>query len=46
MLYYDRVDFSEVTDGHKTSASNRWGICHYYYFFNCGFKTQTIYFDI
>ena len=40
MLYFVRVDFSEVIDGHKTNASNRCDICHYYYFFNCSFKIQ------
>ena len=40
MLYYDRIDCSEGIDINKTSASKEYGICHYQYFLNKGFKFQ------
>ena len=33
MLYYDRIDVSEGTDGDKTNESKECYICHYWYFF-------------
>ena len=33
MLYYDRIDVSEGTDGDKTNESKECYICHYCYFF-------------
>ena len=32
MLYYDRIDISEIIDVIKTSASKDCDICHYWYF--------------
>ena len=29
MLYFDRIDVSQGTDGNKTSASKECDICHY-----------------
>ena len=29
MLYYDRIDVSEVIDVNKTSSSKDYDICHY-----------------
>ena len=40
MLYYDRIDVSEVTDIFKISESKECGICHYWYFLNKDFKFQ------
>ena len=31
MLYYDRIDESEVTDVNKTRDSKECDICHYWY---------------
>ena len=39
MLYYNRLDLSEVTDVAKSINSKRCLICHYL-FFNHGFKFQ------
>ena len=41
MLYFDRIDVSEVIDVNKTSASKKYNICHYWYFLNFSFKFQT-----
>ena len=38
MLYFDRIDVSEVTDVNKTNTSKECDICHYWYFLNKGFK--------
>ena len=40
MLYYDRIDVSEKVDVNKTNESKEHDICHYWYFFNKGFKFQ------
>ena len=40
MLYYDRIDVSEGIDINKTSSLKKCDICHYWYFFNKGFKFQ------
>ena len=40
MLYYDRIDFSEVTDVNKTNESKESDICNYWYFLDKGFKFQ------
>ena len=40
MLYFDRIDVSEVIDVNKTSTSNECDICHYWYFLNFSFKFQ------
>ena len=34
MLYFERIDVSEVIDANKTSASKESDICHYWYFLN------------
>ena len=34
MLYFERIDVSEVIDVNKTSASKESDICHYWYFLN------------
>ena len=34
MIYYDRIEVSEGTDVHKTSASKECDVCHYWYFLN------------
>ena len=31
MLEYDKIDISEGTDVHKTNASKKCDICHYWY---------------
>ena len=36
MLYFDRIDISEGTDGNKTSDQKS-DICYYKYFLNKGF---------
>ena len=41
MLYYDRTDISEGTDFNKTSTSEQYDICHYWYLLNKGFKFQS-----
>ena len=38
MLEYDRILISKGTDISKTSASEDWDICHYWYFLDKGFK--------
>ena len=38
MLEYDRTDISEGIDNNKTNASKEYGICHYWYFKDIGFK--------
>ena len=40
ILYFERIDASEVIDVNKTSKSKEFDICHYWYFFNKGFKFQ------
>ena len=40
MLYYDRIDVSEVIDFDKTSKLKECNICHYWYFSNKGIKFQ------
>ena len=40
MLYFDKIDVSEWIDINKTSESKEWGICHYWYFLDKGFKFQ------
>ena len=40
MLYYDRIDVSEVIDVNKTSASKECDVCHYWYLLNFSFKFQ------
>ena len=40
MLYYDRIEVSEVIDVNKTSASKGCDICHFWYFLNYNFKFQ------
>ena len=40
MLYYDRIDVSKGIDINKTVASNKCDICHFWYFFDKGFKFQ------
>ena len=40
MLYYDRIEVSEVIDINKTSASKERDICHYWHFLNKVFKFQ------
>ena len=32
MLYYERIDISEIIDVNKTSESKECDICHYRYF--------------
>ena len=41
MLYFDRINLSEEIDVDKTSASKECDICHYYYFLNYSFKSQS-----
>ena len=38
MLEYDRTDISEGVDVNKINASKEYGICHYWYFKDIGFK--------
>ena len=40
MLYYDRIEVSEGIDINKTSGSNNYDTCQYWYFLNKGFKFQ------
>ena len=40
MLYYDRIDISEGIDVKKKSEWKDSDICHYWYFWNKGFKFQ------
>ena len=40
MIYYDIIDVSEGIGINKTSQSKECGICHYWYFFNKGFKLR------
>ena len=40
MLYYDRIDVSEVIDANKTSESKECDICHYWHFLDKRFKFQ------
>ena len=40
MLYFDRIEVSEVIDINKISASNECDIYHYWYFLNYSFKFQ------
>ena len=41
MLYFDRIDVSEVTDVNKTRAPKQCDICHYTYFLNYSSKFQS-----
>ena len=38
MLYYDRIDVSEVIDVNKTGASKECDVNHCWYFLNYSFK--------
>ena len=40
MLEYNRIDISEGIDINKTNASKEFDICHYWYFFDKGFKYE------
>ena len=40
MLYYDEIDVDEDIDVNKTSASEEFIICCYWYFLGKGFKFQ------
>ena len=40
MLYYDRIDVSELADVSKTSSLKECDIFHCWYFLNKGFKFQ------
>ena len=40
MLYYDETDVDEDIDVNKTSASEEFIICCYWYFLEKGFKFQ------
>ena len=40
MLYYDRINVSGTIDINNTSESKECIICHYWYFFDKGFKFQ------
>ena len=40
MLQYEKIDFSEVIDTNKTSASKWSMLCHHWYFKNVGFKFE------
>ena len=33
MLYYDRIDVSEVIDVNNTTASKECDVCHYWYWY-------------
>ena len=41
MLYYDRIDVSEGNGVNKTSASKECDVCHYWYFQNYIFVSQS-----
>ena len=41
MLYYDRIDVTKGIDVNKTSESKECNICHYWYFLDKAFKSQT-----
>ena len=38
MLYYDRIDVSEVIYVNKTSVSKECDVCHYWYFLEFKFQ--------
>ena len=38
MLYFHRIDVSEVIVVNKTNASKECDICHYWYFLSYSFK--------
>ena len=38
MLYLDKIDVSEGSDGNKTSGSKECDICHYWYFLRFKFQ--------
>ena len=40
MISYERIDFSEGTDLHKSKESIKCMICRYYYFKSVSFKYQ------
>ena len=40
MSCYDRIDFSEGIDVHKTSELKECNICHYWHFLDKVFKFQ------
>ena len=40
MLYYDRIDPSEIIDVTKSNNSKEYIVCHYWYF-NHDFKFQS-----
>ena len=40
ILYFEKIDASEVIDVNKTSKSKEFDICHDWYFLNKGFKFQ------
>ena len=41
MLFFDRINVSEGINVNKTSASKECHICHYWYFLNVSFKSQS-----
>ena len=41
MLHYDIIDVSEGIDFNKTNESKEYDICHYWYFLNKRFKSQS-----
>ena len=43
MLYYDKIDVSDVIDINKTIASKEGNICLYWYFLDKGFKFFMMY---
>ena len=40
MLYFDRIDISEIIDVNKAIPLKECDICHYWYFLNFRFKFQ------
>ena len=41
MQQYKKIDVSEGTDINKTSASKKYMLCHYWYFEDVGYKSQS-----
>ena len=41
MQQYKKIDVSEWTDINKTSASKKYMLCHYWYFEDVGYKSQS-----
>ena len=45
MLEYYKIDVSEGIDVNKTNASKECDVCHYWYFLDKGFKSESYFYN-